>query len=147
WITGNLCELSKGYFATTFLSSSLTCPASQSGLWEPCPPRVSLLDIPRLITGPPITLQKAVRHIVPPKTPARARRRVDSRTGSAESVPRTESRRESGATTSSATRTCAQPPTRGAMPCRNSNRGSVSCQHGRRRSARGTDKKRRKPQG
>ena len=24
WITGNLCDLSKGYFATTFLSSSLT---------------------------------------------------------------------------------------------------------------------------
>src|SRR6516162_10773050 len=32
WITGNLCDLSKGYFATTFLSSSLTCPATQSGL-------------------------------------------------------------------------------------------------------------------
>jgi hypothetical protein len=30
WTTGNLCDLSKGYFATTFLSSSLTCPATQS---------------------------------------------------------------------------------------------------------------------
>jgi hypothetical protein len=29
---GNLCELSKGYFATTFLSSSLPTPATQSGL-------------------------------------------------------------------------------------------------------------------
>src|SRR5215470_18810104 len=29
---GNLCDLSKRYFATTFLSSSLTCPAKQSGL-------------------------------------------------------------------------------------------------------------------
>jgi hypothetical protein len=28
---GNLCELSKGCFATTFLSSSPTCPARQSG--------------------------------------------------------------------------------------------------------------------
>src|SRR6516225_4358332 len=26
-ITGNLCDLSKGYFATTFLSSNLICPA------------------------------------------------------------------------------------------------------------------------
>src|SRR6266446_9771595 len=32
WITGNLCDLSKGDFATTFLSSSLTCPATQSRL-------------------------------------------------------------------------------------------------------------------
>src|SRR5262245_6595816 len=32
WITGNLSDLSKGYFATTFLSSSPTCPARQSGL-------------------------------------------------------------------------------------------------------------------
>ena len=39
WITGNLCDLSKGYFATTFLSSSLTCPATQSGLLQPrCEP-------------------------------------------------------------------------------------------------------------
>ena len=30
WISGNLRDLSKGYFATTFLSSSLTCPATQS---------------------------------------------------------------------------------------------------------------------
>src|SRR5262249_14590442 len=30
WITGNLCELSKGYFATTSLSSSPPTPASQS---------------------------------------------------------------------------------------------------------------------
>ena len=29
---GNQCDLSKGYFATTFLSSSPSCPASQSGL-------------------------------------------------------------------------------------------------------------------
>ncbi len=29
WITGNLCDLSKGYFATTFLSSSPTLPATQ----------------------------------------------------------------------------------------------------------------------
>src|SRR5260370_23856613 len=29
---GNLCGFPKGYFATTFLSSSLTCPATQSGL-------------------------------------------------------------------------------------------------------------------
>src|SRR6516165_986482 len=32
-IPGNLCDLSKGYFATTFLSSNLTCPATQSGLY------------------------------------------------------------------------------------------------------------------
>jgi hypothetical protein len=32
---GNLRDLSKGYFATTFLSSSLTCPATQSGLYQP----------------------------------------------------------------------------------------------------------------
>src|SRR5438876_584439 len=32
WIPGNLCDLSKGYFATTFLSSSLTWPATQSGV-------------------------------------------------------------------------------------------------------------------
>src|SRR5262249_29384386 len=32
WITGNLSDLSKRYFATTFLSSSPTCLASQSGL-------------------------------------------------------------------------------------------------------------------
>src|SRR6516162_9686502 len=30
----NLCDLSKGYFATTFLSSSPPTPASQSGLHE-----------------------------------------------------------------------------------------------------------------
>jgi hypothetical protein len=36
WITGNLCDLSKGYFATTFLSSSLTCPATQSRLCGSC---------------------------------------------------------------------------------------------------------------
>jgi hypothetical protein len=30
WIPGNLCHLSKGYFAMTFLSSSPTCPATQS---------------------------------------------------------------------------------------------------------------------
>ena len=30
-ISGNLCGLSKGYFAATFLSSNLTCPANQSG--------------------------------------------------------------------------------------------------------------------
>src|SRR5262245_155559 len=29
---GNLCDLSKGYFATTFLSSSPPTPARQSGL-------------------------------------------------------------------------------------------------------------------
>jgi len=29
---GNLCDLSKWYFAMTFLSSSLTCPATQSAL-------------------------------------------------------------------------------------------------------------------
>jgi len=33
WITGNLCDLSKGYFATTFLSSSPPTPATQSGLF------------------------------------------------------------------------------------------------------------------
>src|SRR6516165_371412 len=33
-IPGNLCDLSKGYFATTFLSSSPPTPASQSGLHE-----------------------------------------------------------------------------------------------------------------
>ena len=32
---GNLRDLSKGYFATTFLSSSLTCPAKQSRLYQP----------------------------------------------------------------------------------------------------------------
>ena len=31
-----LCDLSTGYFATTFLSSSLACPAMQSGLCRPC---------------------------------------------------------------------------------------------------------------
>src|SRR5215471_18611413 len=31
-IPGNLCDLSKGYFATTFLSSSPPTPATQSGL-------------------------------------------------------------------------------------------------------------------
>jgi len=35
WIPGNLRDLSKGYFAPTFLSSSLTCPATQSGLYQP----------------------------------------------------------------------------------------------------------------
>jgi hypothetical protein len=33
WIPGNPCDLSKAYFATTFLSSSPTTPAMQSGLW------------------------------------------------------------------------------------------------------------------
>src|SRR5262249_19474706 len=33
---GNLCDLSKGCFATTFLSSSPVCPATQSGLCRPC---------------------------------------------------------------------------------------------------------------
>jgi hypothetical protein len=33
--SGNLCELSKGYFPTTFLSSSPTTSARQSGLCEP----------------------------------------------------------------------------------------------------------------
>ena len=32
WIPGNLCGLSKGYFAMTFLSSSPPTPATQSGL-------------------------------------------------------------------------------------------------------------------
>jgi len=32
-IPGNLCDLSKGYFATTFLSSSPPTPATQSGLY------------------------------------------------------------------------------------------------------------------
>src|SRR6516225_413736 len=32
WITRNLYDLSKAYFAVTFLSSSPTCPAMQSGL-------------------------------------------------------------------------------------------------------------------
>ena len=36
WIPGNLRDLSKGYFAPTFLSSSLTCPARQSGLCGSC---------------------------------------------------------------------------------------------------------------
>jgi hypothetical protein len=35
-ITGNLCDLSKGYFATTFLSSSPPTPARQSGLCWCC---------------------------------------------------------------------------------------------------------------
>jgi hypothetical protein len=34
WIPGNPCDLSKAYFATTFLSSSLTWPATQSGLYH-----------------------------------------------------------------------------------------------------------------
>src|SRR5215475_3511544 len=34
WIPGNLCDL------------NLTCPATQSSLWEPCPARMSLRDIP-----------------------------------------------------------------------------------------------------
>src|SRR5205823_13834750 len=33
--SGNLFDLSKGYFASTFLSSSPTCPATQSGLHQP----------------------------------------------------------------------------------------------------------------
>jgi hypothetical protein len=37
WIPGNLCEFSNGYFAPTFLSSSLTWPASQSRLWGHVP--------------------------------------------------------------------------------------------------------------
>src|SRR6516162_261902 len=32
---GNPRELSKGKFATTFLSSKLTCPATQSGRYQP----------------------------------------------------------------------------------------------------------------
>jgi hypothetical protein len=32
WISGNPCELSKEYFATTFLSSSPTTSATHSGL-------------------------------------------------------------------------------------------------------------------
>jgi hypothetical protein len=36
WILGNLCDLSKAYFAMTFLSSSPPTPASQSGLCERC---------------------------------------------------------------------------------------------------------------
>src|SRR5262252_11038647 len=35
WITRNLYDLSKAYFAVTFLSSSPTCPARQSGLYQP----------------------------------------------------------------------------------------------------------------
>src|SRR5262249_27871870 len=35
WFPGNLCEFSKGYFAPTFLSSSLTWPVTQSGLYQP----------------------------------------------------------------------------------------------------------------
>src|SRR5262249_11827423 len=35
----NLCDLSKGYFATTFLSSSLTCPARQFRLCGATPAR------------------------------------------------------------------------------------------------------------
>jgi hypothetical protein len=38
WIPGNLCDLSKGYFTTTFLSSSPTTSATQSGLCEPILP-------------------------------------------------------------------------------------------------------------
>jgi hypothetical protein len=30
WIPGNQCDLSKGYFAATFLNSSPSCPATQS---------------------------------------------------------------------------------------------------------------------
>src|SRR5262245_36410672 len=33
-ISTNLCDLSKGYFGTTFLSSSPICPARQSGLHQ-----------------------------------------------------------------------------------------------------------------
>jgi hypothetical protein len=35
WIPANLCDLSKGYFATTFPSSNPSCPATQSGLLPP----------------------------------------------------------------------------------------------------------------
>src|SRR5262249_16202280 len=35
WFPANLRDFSKGYFATTFLSSNLTCPARQSGLCGP----------------------------------------------------------------------------------------------------------------
>src|SRR6266700_7080425 len=38
WIPGNLRELSKGYFAPTFLSSSPTTSARQSGLRHPQAP-------------------------------------------------------------------------------------------------------------
>ena len=33
WFPANLRDFSKGYFAATFLSSNLTCPATQSGLY------------------------------------------------------------------------------------------------------------------
>jgi hypothetical protein len=59
WIPGNLCGLSKGYFATTFLSSSPPCPATQQGLpelgWKTLadicradPPRPVVANMPRL---------------------------------------------------------------------------------------------------
>ncbi|HEX2511098.1 MAG TPA: hypothetical protein VHK44_00700, partial [Xanthobacteraceae bacterium] len=35
WIPGTPCDLSKGYFAATFLSSSPITPATQSGLYQP----------------------------------------------------------------------------------------------------------------
>jgi hypothetical protein len=47
WITGNLC-ISKGYFATTCLTPSLTCPAMQSGLCRPsqvCTAAVQIGDV------------------------------------------------------------------------------------------------------
>ena len=44
--TGNLCHLSKGYFATTFLSLSPPTPASQSGLRGPCPVCWKACDVP-----------------------------------------------------------------------------------------------------
>ena len=46
WFPGNPCELSKGYFATTFLSSSLTCPATHSGLCGLCQICKDRCDIP-----------------------------------------------------------------------------------------------------
>src|SRR6516225_3739246 len=50
-IPGNLCDLSKGYFATTFLSSSPTCPAKQSrlcGVFRACR---NTCDIPEDLRG------------------------------------------------------------------------------------------------
>jgi hypothetical protein len=44
---GDLCELSEEYFATTFVSSSLTWPATQSGLWG-----VILIYLPRILALP-----------------------------------------------------------------------------------------------
>src|SRR5262249_35555081 len=55
-IPGNLCDLSKGYFATTFLSSSPPTPATQSGL---CGAFIPFMRAPRSLNEL-VTLQSGL---------------------------------------------------------------------------------------